>query len=314
VANGKDVANYRCRLLVAADGAQSRVGRLAGIGVHNRRISTIFGYRVAAKHLPHRDYGHVFLGTESPILFYPITSTEGRILFDIPHKAGHRPDVVDCRRMATSLPLDLQEEVEQAIAEQTRMTVVTHATCTDRSVQGRVVLVGDAGGSCHPLTATGMTMCINDALLLRNVLMEHPHRLERALNLYQQRRRWPQATRLALADALRDTFSGTSPELRVLQNGILTYWRDSATGRAATLALLSTADGRALALLRQFVTVMMRGFVGHLCSRPTGSISSLRMACALLLALVRQIRQIRLLPAGYYFSDVKSRAARQNKD
>jgi 2-polyprenyl-6-methoxyphenol hydroxylase-like FAD-dependent oxidoreductase len=176
------------------------------------------------------------------------------------------------------------------------MTVLTHATSTDRSVAGRVALVGDAGGSCHPLTATGMTMCVNDALLLRRALSERPDRLPEALQLYQQRRRWPQATRLALAEALRDAFCGTSPELRVVQNGVLAYWRDNPAGRAATLALLSTADGRPLALLRQFIAVIIRGFIHHLYKRDDRT-GTLRLLRALLTALGRQIKQIGLVPA-----------------
>src|SRR5262249_33205435 len=257
-------------------------GRMAGINVHSRRISTILSYRVGAESLPRRDYGHVFLGGGTPILLYPIAADEARILFDIPYDSGRRPDATDCLPMAAAaFPPALRRAVEDAIAAQPRMTVLTHASAADRSVAGRIALVGDAGGSCHPLTASGMTMCINDALLLRRALSERPDRLPEALALYQRRRRWPQATRLALAEALRDAFGGTSPELRVVQNGILAYWRDNAAGRAATLALLSTADGRPLALLRQFVAVMIRGFIENLYERRNGRAGTVRLAGAL---------------------------------
>src|SRR5207244_4339261 len=56
VANGKASEQYRCRLLVAADGAQSRIGRSVGIGIRHRCISTMFGYRLAAEHLSEPDY------------------------------------------------------------------------------------------------------------------------------------------------------------------------------------------------------------------------------------------------------------------
>jgi squalene monooxygenase len=242
--------SYRCRMLVAADGTSSRLARLAGIAVHNCRISTIWGYRVGSESLPQSEYGHVFLGAGTPILLYPIGRDEARILFDIPYRSDRRSTAADCLAMAAALPPALRRKVERAIATQPRMSVLTHAVTAERSVRGRVVLVGDAGGSCHPLTATGMTMCISDALLLRKALSERAGDVPDALQLYQQRRRWPQATRLALAEALRDALCGTSAEMRVLRGGILAYWRDSAAGRTATLALLSTADGRPLALLR----------------------------------------------------------------
>jgi len=188
----------------------------------------------------------------------------------------------------------LREEVTQTIGTQQRMSVITRATTTDRIVNGRVVLVGDAGGSCHPLTATGMTMCVSDALLLRKAVAERPFDLPAALQLYQRRRHWPQATRLVLADALRDVLCGTSPELRVVQAGVLALWRDSASARSATLALLSTADDRPFALIRQIIAASVRGFIAHLRNpklenRGIGAISAARLLIATLYRNARQV-------------------------
>ena len=196
--------------------------------------------------------------------------------------------------MAAALPQQLRREVEQVIATQPMTTVLARAINTDRAAQGCVVLVGDAGGSCHPLTATGMTMCVSDALMLGQVLAERPNNVPQALQLYQQRRRWPQATRLVLADALRDALCGASPEWRVVRGGMLAHWRVSAAARSATLALLSTAEGRPLALLRRIVVVMVRGFVAHL-RQPMPvkkRMAALPIAGALVAMLFRQIRRI----------------------
>jgi squalene monooxygenase len=294
-------SRYRCRMLVAADGTSSRLARMAGIGVHNRRISTIWAYRVDSGNLPQREYGHVFLGAGTPILLYPIGHNEARILFDVPYRPGERPTAADCLAMAAVLPAALRRDVEQAIAVQPRLSVMTQAITAERSVQGRVVLVGDAGGCCHPLTATGMSMCVSDALLLREALAERRSDLSAALQLYQRRRRWPQATRLALADTLREALCGTSPEMRVVRSGILAYWRDSAAGRSATLALLSTADGRPLALVRGIIAVMVRGFLTHL-RRPLPAnhgIGGLRVAQALLANFLHQVKQVLIGPTVY---------------
>jgi len=295
---GRAISRYRCRMLVAADGTSSRLARMAGIGVHNRRISTIWAYRLCSDNLPEQEFGHVFLGAGTPILLYPIGRTEARILFDLPYQTGGRPTAADCLAMARVLPAALRRDVEQAIVGQPRMSVMTQAITAERSSHGRVVLVGDAGGCCHPLTATGMSMCVSDALLLREALAERPRDISAALQLYQRRRRWPQATRLALADALREALCGTSPEMRVVRSGILAYWRDSAAGRSATLALLSTADGRPVALMREIIAVMVRGFLAHL-RRPLPAnhgIGGVRVARALLANFMRQVKQVLIGP------------------
>jgi len=51
VVNGRATSRYRCRMLIAADGAASRLARLASIGVQERRISTVIGYRIGMQNL-----------------------------------------------------------------------------------------------------------------------------------------------------------------------------------------------------------------------------------------------------------------------
>ena len=294
VANGRDLGHYRCRMLVVADGSPSRLAQSAGIDVRHRRISTVWGYRIGTDNLAEREFGHVFLGGETPILIYPIGGSEARILFDIPYQLNRRSAAADCLSLAQVLPRELRAEVTQAIETQPRMSVLTRATWIVQSAHSRVVLVGDAGGSCHPLTATGMTMCISDALMLRGALAKLPGDLPAAFKLYERQRRWPQATRLVLAEALRDALCGTTPARRVVQAGILALWRDSSAGRSATLALLSTADGRPLALLRQMVGVTIRGFIAHLRNPLPADrdIGCIRVAWALVTNLLSHFQEV----------------------
>lgn len=294
VANGSEATSYRCRMLVAADGTSSRLARMAGICVLNRRISTIIGYRIRIDNLPEREFGHVILGPGAPILLYPIDREEARILFDLPYQPGRRPTTANCISASAVLPPALRGDVARAIATQRPMSVISQSVMTAQSVNGRVALVGDAGGACHPLTATGMSMCINDALILRAALSEQKGDVPAALRLYHHKRRWPQATRLVLADALRDAFCGASSEQRILRDGILSHLRCSPAGRSATLALLSTADSRPLALLRQFVIVMLRGYIMHL-RHPlpaNDGVGAVRAATMLVASLYRRIRQV----------------------
>ncbi|MEY9706397.1 FAD-dependent oxidoreductase [Bradyrhizobium diazoefficiens] len=296
VANGKATEGYRGRMVVAADGAHSRLGRSVGIGTCTRRISTMFGYRFSVAQLPDPDFGHVILGPSAPILVYPINGDEARILFDMPHRAGRLPRAEDCAEALPFLAPVLRAEVERAVAGQPRMSIITQASNSERLVQDRVALVGDAGGSCHPLTASGMTRCISDALLLRDALDESRTDWARALQLYDRRRRWPQATRIVLAEALRDAFCGSTPPSRIVRRGILDYCEASRAARSVTLALLSTADGRPQVLVREFIRVMVRGFAAHIRAPLPPETTGLRSACTIALGLVAaalgHVRQI----------------------
>lgn len=46
--------------------------------------SHFVGLVLKSSELPFKNYGHVILGNPSPVLFYPISSTEIRCLIDIP--------------------------------------------------------------------------------------------------------------------------------------------------------------------------------------------------------------------------------------
>jgi len=296
VTGPETATQYRCQFLVAADGASSAIRRFAGIGVRNRRIATIFGYRVPAAALPDRDYGLVLIGGRTPVLIYPINKSEARIMFDIPYDAERRPTPEDCLRLAASLPSSVRREIEPVIANQPQMTAVIHEVAAQQLTSGRVVLVGDAAVTCHPLTATGMTLCITDALLLRDALADRRHDVRQALELHRQRRRWRHVTRLSLAETLRDVFCSGDPKLQVVRRGVLRYWRSS-SGPRASLALLSTADGRLHALIREFATVLMHSFVGELSrwkKAPTRLNWGLGEAMyGLASVLAQQLRQIR---------------------
>jgi 2-polyprenyl-6-methoxyphenol hydroxylase-like FAD-dependent oxidoreductase len=290
VGNGKkNVERYRCRMLVAADGAQSRLARSVGIGSRCRRISTMFGYRLSIEHLPEPDYGHVILGAQAPILAYPISACDARILFDLPHNHGRLPQPQDCADAFAVLSPRLRQEMERAFAMQPRMSGITQASIPDRMVRDRIVLVGDAAGSCHPLTASGMTRCISDALLLRDTLAAQPHDWQRALQTYERHRRWPQATRLLLADALHEAFCGPTPVARIVRRGVLAYCGTSKAGRATTMALLSTADGRPFTLICEVIQVMAQGFLAHLRGPMPPDRGGIVPACRILKGLVKTV-------------------------
>lgn len=252
---------YHCRLLVGADGASSLIARLGGISVRKRRVSLITSYRLTADNLPEPDCGHIFLGAPTTVLLYPIGPDCARVLFDLPDDSGPRSSAIDRLETLAALPPVLREEIRQTAAAQPTVSFHAQTTVPNRVVAGRVVLVGDAGGTCHPLTATGMTMCISDALRLRNALSQTGGDLQQALPLYERDRRWPQATRLVLADALHGAFCGVSPEIQVVRHGVLMHWRTSASARAATMALLTTIDARPLSLVREMANVLVRGLL-----------------------------------------------------
>ena len=258
VTNPMGEVRLRARLVVGADGSPSTIRKLAGIGHEKIRISNMVGYLVRGTRLPCPDYGNVFLGGPAPALAYAIGRDMVRVMFDVPEN----PHGVDAPWRDTeyldALPDPFRTAVAATMTTEPRLVSANYSLSPQSVFRGRLALVGDAAGCCHPLTATGLSVCTRDAIRLRQALRDTRGDVPAALARYAALRSGPQRTRMALAEALYAAFSGRTPEMRLLRRGILRYWTYGRRGRAASLALLSTHEGRMSRMATQYAHV-----VGH---------------------------------------------------
>jgi squalene monooxygenase len=237
----------RTRLLIAADGRSSHLRGMAGIRHKQRQISSMTGFTLKSCHLPHPGFGHVFGSGPSPVLAYELGNGQTRIMFDMPDPEQHQPCL-------DALPQDLRSDVEEAMGTQPGLKAANYSVIPESVVKERMVCVGDAGGCCHPLTATGLSACVRDAMLLRRALRETDADIPKALKRYVRLREGPQCTRLVSAKVLYEVFRAQSPEMRLMRQGLFRYWR-SPRGRRATMALLSTEETRRSVMVLEYLHV-----------------------------------------------------------
>jgi squalene monooxygenase len=247
----------RPSLLVGADGASSPVSRLAGIVQNRERVSTLFGLVLSDKTLPDPGYGHVFLGGCGPVLAYSIAAGAVRVMFDVPDSPCGTRTAAACRASLPALPEPFRSAVARGLETAPVIASASYHAGTREIVRGRVALVGDAAGCCHPLTATGLTVCARDALRLRDALRDTGGDMARALPLYARRRRAPQRTRLVLARALYEVLCGLTPEARLMRDGLREYWNGDSERCARSMALVSTAEERLRIMLMELTRVTL---------------------------------------------------------
>jgi 2-polyprenyl-6-methoxyphenol hydroxylase-like FAD-dependent oxidoreductase len=203
------VVSVRARLVVAADGATSTLRRLAPISHTRVRLSQMVGVQVAGD-VPSPGYGNVFLGGPAPVLAYVIGAGIARVMFDVPGNPQGVEAVRQDPAFLAALPLEFRERVRTALYAQPALVCANYSIIPATVATGRLVLVGDAAGCCHPLTATGLSVCTRDALRLRDALREAGDDVPRALAAYARARGGPQRTRVALAEALYRAFAEAS--------------------------------------------------------------------------------------------------------
>lgn len=157
--------------------------------------------------LPYANHGHVVLADPSPVLFYPISSTEIRCLVDVPGqkvpsisngemtkylKNSVAPQVVLCFLLPNSafrkmyryihlsdhfvlflflqIPSQLYKSFIAAIEKGNIRTMPNRSMPAIPHPTPGALLLGDAFNMRHPLTGGGMTVALSDIVVLRDLL------------------------------------------------------------------------------------------------------------------------------------------------
>lgn len=188
--------------------------------------------------LPMPNHGHVILSDTAPILLYQIGSHETRALVDIPENtptASLAQGGPKSHLQKVVLPI-LPEQVRATFAEaiergQLRSMPNSCLPATINRTPG-LALLGDALNMRHPLTGGGMTVALNDVVLLQSLLdpalvpdlEDTPLVLKQFKSFHWQRKNLTAVINI-LAQALYSLFAANDPQLKYLQKGCFNYFQ-----------------------------------------------------------------------------------------
>jgi squalene monooxygenase len=262
-------------LTIVAEGRHSKLRGLLGIGEEVRLLSFTAALLLEDVEVPNARHGHVFLGGPGPVLAYAIGEGRVRMCVDIPASAEKgRAAILALLRDAYApfVPEPLRAAMLRAATTESLEVCANHAIHTRSCAAPGVALVGDSGGCCHPLTATGLTTGLNDVRVLAEVLDTSESgiigatraQVDAALLSYQRRRYRFVRAREILADALYEVFRGADTGPLAVRNGIIRYWQGSARARMASMALLSGQESRLTVFLAEYARVVGRSAYGVL--------------------------------------------------
>ena len=245
----------RARLIIGADGPMSQVRKMVDINYETQRYSGMMGLEVEDTHLPHPGYGNIFLNPAGVSYAYGIGDGRARVMFEVLKGADFRESI---EAHLSLFPVTFRANIEKVLSESKPLAAANYCIIPETSVKSNVALVGDARGCCHPLTASGITAAVKDALVLRDALRESQLDFAAALRRYSKVCGRLQLTRRTLAEELREAFLAQTPEALLLNQCIFAYWRSSAKGRAHSMALLSTLDSSILSLATEYALVALQ--------------------------------------------------------
>lgn len=218
--------------------------------------------------LPLPNHGHVILSNSAPVLLYQIGSHETRALIDIPENTptasaaqggvkSHLTNVVK-----PNLPRSVRPSFEMAIEKgQLRSMPNSCLPATVNRIPG-LALLGDALNMRHPLTGGGMTVALNDVVLLKSLLapetvpdLDDTTLVLARLKAFHWQRKNLTAVINILAQALYSLFAADDEQLAYLQKGCFRYFQLGGNCIEGPVSLLGGILRQPLALFYHFFAV-----------------------------------------------------------
>lgn len=163
----------RGSLTVVCDGMYSTLRN--NLSTPDIKMPSYFvGLVLTGKRLPVAHQACVVLANPSPILFYPISSTEVRCLVDIPGlklpsvQTGAMAEYM--RSLAEQVPEAMREAYLEAVEKGGFRSMQNKLMAAQPVHQAGALLLGDSFNMRHPLTGGGMTVALHDTQLLCDML------------------------------------------------------------------------------------------------------------------------------------------------
>jgi len=254
---GRDVVTLRgkqrslsARLVIGADGAQSRIRELAGLFATRTDYGQVALVAMVATAKPHqRTAWQRFLG-DGTLAFLPLADGHSSIVWSLPVARAEKLLACPPPEFERELEKDFDSALGTVRLASERLRFPLWRLSAEHYVTARVALVGDAAHVVHPLAGQGANLGLLDAAALADVLAqgiesgEDPG-AERILRRYE---RWRRSENELMSAAI-DTFD------RLLARG---------SGRLAELAQRGLPwVGRSALAKRAFIERAM-GLAGEL--------------------------------------------------
>jgi 2-polyprenylphenol 6-hydroxylase len=214
-------------LLVAADGAMSRVREM--MGFHSREWD--YGHRAIVATIetaqPHEDTAWQRFLPSGPLALLPLPAADGRhycsIVWSMQERLVDPVLALDDRAFCVALQEACESRLGAVLASSRRFAHPLRQRHAVDYVQAGVALVGDAAHTIHPLAGQGINLGLHDvAVLAEEIIAGHScgttaGQLE-LLRRYQRRRKGENLLMMAAMDGFKRLFEQESLPLRWLRN------------------------------------------------------------------------------------------------
>ena len=228
------------KLVIAADGGNSQLRQLAGIGTNGWQYQQACLVALVNTPYPQQDVTWQQFTPSGPKAFLPLHGQQGSVVW--------YEDAVKVKQLAKLNPLQLTAQLRSAFPAQLGEVEVVASSWfplarmdANRYYAGRVVLAGDAAHTINPLAGQGVNLGFADAKLLTELIIDAQRHnadigSEQLLQRYQRKRKPANLLMMSAMDGFYQVFGNDIAPLRTL--------RQLALNVAARSSLLKTLVAR----------------------------------------------------------------------
>ncbi len=221
--------------MVGADGRTSVVRKSLELSMRSMLCSWMLGVTLQDVNLPFEGYGHVVMGGLGPMMMYGLANGSVRVHVDVPRSCWNLEDRAGfvSQACAGALPGDLGPSFIEALHADRAHVAANQLSPRVTYGSPDRILIGDAAGHYHPITAVGMTLGFGDATDLAE---------SDDFQQFTQKRFSAVHVPELLAMGLYEVLADQRDESVVLRNAVYHGWRTSVLYRERTMRILACEE------------------------------------------------------------------------
>ena len=243
-----------CKLLVAADGANSAVREMMGISAQQREYGqrAVIGNLLPEKNMEHRAFER--FTPQGPLAILPIAEDRAGFVWTVAEHDADRVMALDDDEFLAEIQAEFGYRLGEFSRVGTRASYPLILSKAVRLTATRSVLIGNSAHGLHPVSAQGFNLGMRDVAALCDCIADaSPNEVDpgnaRLLERYAEWRRTDQKKLVHFTDNLVRLFGSSRPGLRTLRNigmlgfdlipGVRTMFARHTMGLAGELPRLS---------------------------------------------------------------------------
>ena len=231
IRNGEYIHSLKSKLVIAADGRDSFCRQAIGVGVDEHDYDQVAIVTTVQTSKPHQQVGFERFSALGPLALLPLPGEYRRSVV-WPVRKGTEAEWLgeeNDQHFLDALQETYGDRAGKFEKTGKRFSYPLSQVLAHKQAVGRVVLMGNAAHTIHPVAGQGFNLCLRDADVLVRYLMEQLAKSDDIGNpdnllAYEQARLTDQQRVIKFCDSVVRGFSNQNPILKLLRNtGLIAF-------------------------------------------------------------------------------------------